>query len=150
MGLQFFLPQLLPWTRFIDFPLLLVFHLARISPPGRTVLQSWLTGLAQDWSLSSLYPLGLQGISKMTVGTLTGFFSRHLNMDPLWIQMLVLFGMALVNNWLVVLLFAIFGQQAPLNSAYPIVFSAAATTVCNVPIHFLLSRFAKNIRPDSV
>ncbi|MBN2430774.1 MAG: rod shape-determining protein MreD [Acidobacteria bacterium] len=149
LGMQLFLPQLLPLTRYIDFPLLLVFYTARISSPRRTVLQSWLTGLAQDLSLSSLYPLGLQGISKMTVGTLTGFLSRHLNTEPLWIQMLILFGMALLNNWLVVLLFAVFGQQAPVNTAYPVIFSAAATTVCYVPVHFLRYRGIKAVSPDS-
>jgi len=150
LGIQLFLPQLLPLARYIDFPLLLVFYTARISSPRRTVVQGWLAGLAQDLSLSSLYPLGLQGISKMTVGTLTGFLSRHLNTDPLWIQMLLLFGMALLNNWLVVLLFAVFGQQAPLNSAYPVIFSAAATTVCYVPVYFVHFRRLKTASPDSI
>lgn len=140
LGIQFVLPQLWPPLRYVDFVLLLVFHAGRGSTARRSLLQGWLAGLAQDLTLSTLYPLGLQATTKMLVGLVASVANRQLNMDHLGVQMLLIFGLAGMNNWLMVGIFSVFGQVCPEQSGQYLWLGAAVTALLNTPIWLVLQR----------
>lgn len=134
LGVQFTLPQILPLFRYVDLPLILVVWATRRATPRRALWQGLAVGLAQDMTLSPIYPIGAQALSKMTVGLITQGSTRVFNTDHPAVQFLLVFGLASLNNWLIVGLFAAFGQPLPLPPDWRLVTAAAATALLNLPI----------------
>ena len=129
------LPQVWTPLRYIDFTLLLVFHSGRSSPPRRALCLGWLAGLAEDLTLSNLYPLGLQATTKMITGLLASVLTRFFNMEKLLFQTALIFILGFLNNCMVMGIFSIFGQTCPLQSWTDMTFSAAFTALVNIAVY---------------
>jgi rod shape-determining protein MreD len=139
-GLQYVLPQVWAPLRFVDFILILTFHAAIRSTGTQAVWRGWLAGLVHDLTLSPLYPVGVQATAKMAAGLVSSLAGRRVNMDHPALQSLFVFVLAAANNFLVQLVFIIFGQTCPAQSFIPLLLGAAVTACGNVVVRLVIAR----------
>lgn len=138
--LQRMASELWQGTVYTDLVLLLVFLVGRISSDRAAVTYGWLAGLCQDLGFPSTYPMGVHAISKMTVGYISHYLTKGLNMDHPGLQSLMIFFLTFLDQGILAGLFVIFGQTNPVHGWLPILFGAAFNALLNFPIWWLSTR----------
>ncbi len=140
--LQSFLAQQLPWIAVLDLPLLLILYIALTRDRLRWVILLGLAvGILQD-SLS-LCPLGMNGLVKLTIGTLAFFASAYIAIDRINTRWGVLFSCASLSALLFWSLRVLFLNRSELFPGQTILLGGLLNATLGLLFFYLLDKIIR-------
>jgi rod shape-determining protein MreD len=140
--LQSFMAHQLPWMAVLDLPLMLILYIALTRDRLLwVVLLGIAVGIGQD-SLS-LCPLGMNGLVKLSIGTVAFFARAYIAMDRINTRWGVLFSCASLSALLFWSLRILFLNQSESFSGQTILLGGLLNATVGLPFFYLLGKILK-------
>ena len=134
------LAKYLPWLAlYLDLPLILVVYIGWYSRPVKAALCGSAFGLLADAFLR-VY-LGLNGISKTTIGFVTAYVNRWVMIEGFLPRLIVISGFAFLDNLIVFCMLELLSEPVRENFGYHALVRGAVTGLGGVVIFQLYDWF---------